>query len=134
MESGKTEMEEEEHKVYGGEIPEIVGKTVAPDPDIDMSSDDDDDDDEAKVCFRLIWFCIIRACVCDCVYDFEFGCVNEAWRDEKCLNEIEKEADVLRELQAKFQKDIRAVQGGKIDWLSIVFNLLRWLYRRFLQI
>ncbi|CAA7027179.1 unnamed protein product [Microthlaspi erraticum] len=33
-------MEEEEHEVYGGEIPE-VGEMEAPDPDIDMNADDD---------------------------------------------------------------------------------------------
>jgi polyadenylate-binding protein 2 len=34
-------MEEEEHEVYGGEIPE-VGDTDVPDPDIDMSAADED--------------------------------------------------------------------------------------------
>ncbi|KAL0709304.1 hypothetical protein Bca4012_016282 [Brassica carinata] len=85
MESGKIEMEEEEHKVYGGEIPEVVGETVAPDPDIDISSGDDD------------------------------AAAEKLEEMKRYLKEIEKEADVLRELQAKFQKDMRAVQGGKID-------------------
>ncbi|KAL0842894.1 hypothetical protein Bca101_016139 [Brassica carinata] len=78
-------MEEEEHKVYGGEIPEVVGETVAPDPDIDISSGDDD------------------------------AAAEKLEEMKRYLKEIEKEADVLRELQAKFQKDMRAVQGGKID-------------------
>ncbi|CAH8270666.1 unnamed protein product [Arabidopsis lyrata] len=34
-------MEEEEHEVYGGEIPEVE-ETDVPDPDIDMSAGDDD--------------------------------------------------------------------------------------------
>lgn len=43
-------MEEEEHEVYGGEIPE-VGEVEVPDPDIDMSGADDD---AVKVCFCFV--------------------------------------------------------------------------------
>lgn len=113
MESGKIEMEEEEHKVYGGEIPEVVGETVAPDPDIDISSGDDDA--AAEVCFARFDFNLYNTSVCDCVFDFQLGGVKKLEEMKRYLKEIEKEADVLRELQAKVEKDMRAVQGGKID-------------------
>jgi len=47
----ETKMEEEEHEVYGGEIPE-VGDTDVPDPDIDMSAADED--------AVTVYFCFVR--------------------------------------------------------------------------
>lgn len=46
-------MEEEEHEVYGGEIPdvgEMDGDMEAPNPDLDMAAADDD---AVKVCYTL---------------------------------------------------------------------------------
>lgn len=59
-------MEEEEHEVYGGEIPEVE-ETDVPDPDIDMSAGDDD---AVTVCFcfaRLILYFV-------CIHLFDFCC------------------------------------------------------------
>lgn len=47
-------MEEEEHEVYGGEIPdvgEMDGDMEAPNPDMDMTAADDD---AVKVCYFFL--------------------------------------------------------------------------------
>ncbi|XP_061336556.1 polyadenylate-binding protein 2-like isoform X2 [Gastrolobium bilobum] len=76
-------MEEEEHEVYGGEIPDVGEMEGDIDshhdhPDVDMSAADDDDAelDEMK----------------------------------KRLKEMEEEAAALREMQAKVEKEMGAVQ------------------------
>ncbi|KAL1209041.1 Polyadenylate-binding protein 3 [Cardamine amara subsp. amara] len=71
-------MEEEEHEVYGGEIPE-VGEMDVPDPDIDMFAADD-------------------------------GAVKELDEIQRRLKEMEEEAAALREMQAKVEKEMGAVQ------------------------
>ncbi|KFK25338.1 hypothetical protein AALP_AA8G099700 [Arabis alpina] len=71
-------MEEEEHEVYGGEIPDI-GDVEVPDPDIDMSAGDDD-------------------------------AVKELDEMKRRLKEMEDEAAALREMQAKVEKEMGAVQ------------------------
>ncbi|XP_010519384.1 PREDICTED: polyadenylate-binding protein 2 isoform X1 [Tarenaya hassleriana] len=74
-------MEEEEHEVYGGEIPdvgEMEGEVDAPNPDIDMSAADED-------------------------------AVKELDEMKKRLKEMEEEAAALREMQAKVEKEMGAV-------------------------
>ena len=76
-------MEEEEHEVYGGEIPD-EGEMEG---DIDMSAADDEaavDDDAA---------------------------VKELDEMKRRLKEMEEEAAALREMQAKVEKEIGSVQG-----------------------
>ncbi|KAK6923354.1 hypothetical protein RJ641_011658 [Dillenia turbinata] len=76
-------MEEEEHEVYGGEIPDEGDMEGDMDPnntDIDMSNPDDD-------------------------------AVKELDEMKKRLKEMEEEAAALREMQAKVEKEMGAVQG-----------------------
>ncbi|KAJ4845325.1 Polyadenylate-binding protein 2 [Turnera subulata] len=76
--------QEQEHEVYGGEIPDEEGEM---DADIDMSSrpeDDEDQDPNSK--------------------DLEDM--------KKRLKEIEEEAGALREMQAKVEKEMGAVQDS----------------------
>ncbi|ONI02331.1 hypothetical protein PRUPE_6G191400 [Prunus persica] len=75
-------MEEEEHEVYGGEIPdegEMEGDIEAHHADVDMSTADDD-------------------------------AVKELDEMKKRLKEMEEEAAALREMQAKVEKEMGAVQ------------------------
>ncbi|XP_019172258.1 PREDICTED: polyadenylate-binding protein 2-like isoform X1 [Ipomoea nil] len=76
-------MEEEEHEVYGGEIPiegELDGDMEPHGADVDMSTADDD-------------------------------AVKELDEMKKRLKEMEEEAAALREMQAKVEKEMGAVQG-----------------------
>ncbi|XP_078429703.1 RNA-binding (RRM/RBD/RNP motifs) family protein [Wolffia australiana] len=75
-------MDEEEHEVYGGEIPdegEMEGDMDAENVDIDMSRTEDD-------------------------------AVKELDEMKKRLKEMEEEAAALREMQAKVEKEMGAVQ------------------------
>ncbi|KAI4317287.1 hypothetical protein L6164_025169 [Bauhinia variegata] len=75
-------MEEEEHEVYGGEIPdvgEMEGDMDSHHADVDMSAGDDD-------------------------------AVKELDEMKKRLKEMEEEAAALREMQAKVEKEMGAVQ------------------------
>ncbi|KAI5669853.1 hypothetical protein M9H77_19706 [Catharanthus roseus] len=75
-------MEEEEHEVYGGEIPdegEMEGDLDASHADVDMSTADED-------------------------------AVKELDEMKKRLKEMEEEAAALREMQAKVEKEMGAVQ------------------------
>ncbi|KAL2551364.1 Polyadenylate-binding protein 3 [Forsythia ovata] len=75
-------MEEEEHEVYGGEIPdeaEMEGDLDPNNADVDMSTADDD-------------------------------AVKELDEMKKRLKEMEEEAAALREMQAKVEKEMGAVQ------------------------
>ncbi|GKV18668.1 hypothetical protein SLEP1_g29013 [Rubroshorea leprosula] len=75
-------MEEEEHEVYGGEIPdegEMEGDMDA-NHDVDMSAADED-------------------------------AVKELDEMKKRLKEMEEEAAALREMQAKVEKEMGSVQG-----------------------
>uniref|UniRef100_A0A7N2R732 RRM domain-containing protein n=1 Tax=Quercus lobata TaxID=97700 RepID=A0A7N2R732_QUELO len=75
-------MEEEEHEVYGGEIPdegEMEGDMDSHAADVDMSAADDD-------------------------------AVKELDEMKKRLKEMEEEAAALREMQAKVEKEMGAVQ------------------------
>ncbi|XP_010027916.2 polyadenylate-binding protein 2 isoform X1 [Eucalyptus grandis] len=75
-------MEEEEHEVYGGEIPvegELEGDMDTHHADVDMSTADDD-------------------------------AVKELDEMKKRLKEMEEEAAALREMQAKVEKEMGAVQ------------------------
>nr|XP_027079309.1 polyadenylate-binding protein 2-like [Coffea arabica] len=75
-------MEEEEHEVYGGEIPdegEMEGDLDPNSGDVDMSTADDD-------------------------------AVKELDEMKKRLKEMEEEAAALREMQAKVEKEMGAVQ------------------------
>ncbi|XP_019182550.1 PREDICTED: polyadenylate-binding protein 2-like isoform X1 [Ipomoea nil] len=76
-------MDEEEHEVYGGEIPvegELEGDMEAHGADVDMSTADED-------------------------------AVKELDEMKKRLKEMEEEAAALREMQAKVEKEMGAVQG-----------------------
>ncbi|KAJ7945424.1 polyadenylate-binding protein 2-like [Quillaja saponaria] len=76
-------MEEEEHEVYGGEIPddgEMEGDMEAHRADIDMSATDED------------------------------AAVKELDEMKKRLKEMEEEAAALREMQAKVEKEMGSVQ------------------------
>ncbi|CBI25873.3 polyadenylate-binding protein 2 [Vitis vinifera] len=75
-------MDEEEHEVYGGEIPdegEMEGDMDAHNADVDMATNDDD-------------------------------AVKELDEMKKRLKEMEEEAAALREMQAKVEKEMGAVQ------------------------
>jgi len=72
-------MEEEEHEVYGGEIPDVEGELDPNNADVDMSAPDDD-------------------------------AVKELDEMKKRLKEMEDEAAALREMQAKVEKEMGAVQ------------------------
>ncbi|XP_031094824.1 polyadenylate-binding protein 2-like isoform X2 [Ipomoea triloba] len=75
-------MDEEEHEVYGGEIPvegELEGDMEAHGADVDMSTADED-------------------------------AVKELDEMKKRLKEMEEEAAALREMQAKVEKEMGAVQ------------------------
>lgn len=75
-------MEEEEHEVYGGDIPvegDMDGDMEGHGPDVDMSAADDD-------------------------------AVKELDEMKKRLKEMEEEAAALREMQAKVEKEMGAVQ------------------------
>ncbi|MQM11629.1 hypothetical protein Taro_044538 [Colocasia esculenta] len=77
-------MDEEEHEVYGGEIPdegEMEGDMDARNADVDMARADDD-------------------------------AVKELDEMKKRLKEMEEEAAALREMQAKVEKEMSAVQGS----------------------
>ncbi|KAJ6366197.1 hypothetical protein OIU77_002720 [Salix suchowensis] len=72
-------MEDEEHEVYGGEIPDVEGDMDPHNADVDMSAADDD-------------------------------AVKELNEMKKRLKEMEEEAAALREIQAKVEKEMGAVQ------------------------
>ncbi|KFK28208.1 hypothetical protein AALP_AA8G486500 [Arabis alpina] len=79
-------MEEEEHEVYGGEIPdvgEMDGDMEALNPDMDMAAADDD-------------------------------AVKELDEMKKRLKEMEDEAAALREMQAKVEKEMGAQDPATI--------------------
>jgi histone H3/H4 len=79
-------MEEEEHEVYGGEIPdvgEMDGDMEALNPDLDMAAADDD-------------------------------AVKELDEMKKRLKEMEDEAAALREMQAKVEKEMGAQDPASI--------------------
>ncbi|VFQ88227.1 unnamed protein product [Cuscuta campestris] len=76
-------MEEEEHEVYGGEIPiegELDGDAEAHGAEVDMSTADD-------------------------------GAVKDLDEMKRRLKEMEEEAAALREMQAKVEKEMCAVHG-----------------------
>ncbi|KAK1370968.1 polyadenylate-binding protein 2 [Heracleum sosnowskyi] len=73
-------MDEEEHEVYGGEIPEMEGDVELHHADVDMSTAADDD------------------------------AVKDLDEMKKRLKEMEEEAAALREMQAKVEKEMGAVQ------------------------
>ncbi|KAL8109108.1 polyadenylate-binding protein 3-like isoform X1 [Apium graveolens] len=74
-------MDEEEHEVYGGEIPEMEGDVDLHHADVDMSTAVDDD------------------------------AVKDLDEMKKRLKEMEEEAAALREMQAKVEKEMGAVQA-----------------------
>ncbi|KAI3506238.1 hypothetical protein L1887_28594 [Cichorium endivia] len=78
----QTTMEEEEHEVYGGDIPDVGEMEGDVDPhhaDVEMATADDD-------------------------------AVKELDEMKKRLKEMEEEAAALREMQAKVEKEMGAVQ------------------------
>ncbi|KAJ8544028.1 hypothetical protein K7X08_025646 [Anisodus acutangulus] len=79
-------MDEEEHEVYGGEIP-IEGDMESHSADVDMSTADDD-------------------------------AVKELDEMKKRLKEMEDEAAALREMQAKVEKEMGAVQDPASETAS----------------
>lgn len=85
-------MEEEEHEVYGGEIPDVEGDHDHDNPDVDMSAADDD-----------------------------AAAVKELDEMKRRLKEMEEEAAALREMQAKVEKEIGSVQGSFIHIFSFDF-------------
>lgn len=109
-------MEEEEHEVYGGEIP-VEGEM---DADVDMSVHDDD---AVKVAFRSLCFCF--SCLRGSQKNQFFVWVvivyvfQELDEMKKRLKEMEEEAAALREMQAKVEKEMGAVQGCLL-WLCII--------------
>ncbi|XP_011626598.1 polyadenylate-binding protein 2 isoform X2 [Amborella trichopoda] len=74
-------MEEEEHEVYGGDIPDEVDMEGADNPDVDMARADED-----------------------------AAATKELDEMKKRLKEMEEEAAALREMQAKVEKEMGAVQ------------------------
>ncbi|KAF5749783.1 polyadenylate-binding protein 3-like isoform X1 [Tripterygium wilfordii] len=74
-------MEEEEHEVYGGEIPDVEGDMDPNNADVDMHAAEDD---------------AVKA--------------QELDEMKKRLKEMEEEAAALREMQAKVEKEMGAVQ------------------------
>ncbi|KAG5574618.1 hypothetical protein H5410_054752 [Solanum commersonii] len=80
-------MDEEEHEVYGGEIP-IEGDMEPHGADVDMATADD-----------------------DAVKVFVFGGLKELDEMKKRLKEMEDEAAALREMQAKVEKEMGSVQA-----------------------
>ncbi|XP_017230848.1 polyadenylate-binding protein 2 isoform X1 [Daucus carota subsp. sativus] len=74
-------MDEEEHEVYGGEIPEMEADVDLHHADVDMSTAVDDD------------------------------AVKDLDEMKKRLKEMEEEAAALREMQAKVEKEMGAVQA-----------------------
>ncbi|KAF3788432.1 Polyadenylate-binding protein 2 [Nymphaea thermarum] len=74
-------MEEDEHEVYGGDIPDMEGDMEVHQPDVDMARPDDDD-----------------------------AAAKELDEMKKRLKEMEEEAAALREMQAKVEKEMGAVQ------------------------
>ncbi|KAL4196537.1 hypothetical protein AMTRI_Chr04g183740 [Amborella trichopoda] len=73
-------MEEEEHEVYGGDIPDEVDMEGADTPDVDMARADED-----------------------------AAATKELDEMKKRLKEMEEEAAALREMQAKVEKEMGAV-------------------------
>ncbi|MBA0581889.1 hypothetical protein Gorai_024051 [Gossypium raimondii] len=93
-------MDEEEHEVYGGEIPdegEMEGELDPQNADVDMSAADED-------------------------------AVKELDEMKKRLKEMEDEAAALREMQAKVEKEMGAVQGFSHLSLPFLVFLLGYLY------
>ncbi|XP_031493157.1 polyadenylate-binding protein 2 [Nymphaea colorata] len=74
-------MDEDEHEVYGGDIPDMEGDMEVHQPDVDMARPDDDD-----------------------------AAAKELDEMKKRLKEMEEEAAALREMQAKVEKEMGAVQ------------------------
>lgn len=75
---------EQEHEVYGGEIPDEEGEMEADDEDMAGAYNDDQDPQSSKENLEEM---------------------------KKRLKEIEEEASALREMQAKVEKEMSAVQG-----------------------
>ncbi|KAF9678890.1 hypothetical protein SADUNF_Sadunf07G0083200 [Salix dunnii] len=84
-------MEEEEHEVYGGEIPDVEGDMDPHNADVDMSAADDD-------------------------------AVKELNEMKKRLKEMEEEAAALREIQAKVEKEMGAVQGRYMFVVTVMYG------------
>eukprot|EP01018_Ginkgo_biloba_P035072 Gb_34131 [translate_table: standard] len=85
---------EEEHEVYGGDIPEEVegdmeGDMEAHPQDVDMTKADED-------------------------------AAKELEEMKKRLKEMEEEAAALRDMQAKVEKEMGAVQDLSLFWETIV--------------
>ncbi|XP_052184388.1 polyadenylate-binding protein 2 [Diospyros lotus] len=80
MENHREQDQEQEHEVYGGEIPDEAEM----DADVDMSRAEEEEDPNAKDLQEM----------------------------KKRLKEIEEEAGALREMQAKVEKEMGAVQDS----------------------
>lgn len=100
-------MDEEEHEVYGGEIPD-EGEMEGDNADVDMTNPDDD---AVKVRVSFFFFCFFG--VFGGSEWFFFNRIKSQELDEmkKRLKEMEEEAAALREMQAKVEKEMGAVQG-----------------------
>ena len=125
-------MEEEEHEVYGGEIPdegEMEGDMDSHAADVDMSAADDD-----AVKVLLLFLFLIRSKTLAFGFRSRFGCMKTQnwlsdWLQEldemkKRLKEMEEEAAALREMQAKVEKEMGAVQGSKILYFTFMISMI----------
>lgn len=128
-------MEEEEHEVYGGEIPDVEGDMDAQNADVDMSAADDD---AVKVLFLFLefylnLFCFQKPQICQLLYKTCMF-VQELDEMKKRLKEMEEEAAALREMQAKVEKEMGAVQGfyfSLIDFILQYYILFLWIWNCF---
>ncbi|KAH0459813.1 hypothetical protein IEQ34_010476 [Dendrobium chrysotoxum] len=92
------EMDEDEHEVYGGEIPDVAemeGDMEALNADVEMARADADAD-----------------------------AIKELEEMKKRLKEMEEEAAALREMHAKVEKEMGAAQGRR--WIADQFLLVMW--------
>lgn len=117
-------MEDEEHEVYGGEIPD-EGEMEA-DADIDMPAAEDDA--AVKVIIhpisQLVKFCIELVVVCICV-KLDWICDRQELDEmKKRLKQMEEEAAALREMQAKVEKEMGSVQGPSCFFIPFFSPLI----------
>lgn len=136
-------MDEEEHEVYGGEIPdegEMEGDMDSQNVDIDMSRTEDD---AVKVLSTAIfpppstapnlWSRSLSFWTSNLTLDLR----QELDEMKKRLKEMEEEAAALREMQAKVEKEMGAVQGLFLHPLIPEYRTVytrKYLYARLISL
>lgn len=115
-------MEDEEHEVYGGEIPDEADM----DADVDMATRTDEDAVKVSLLSPLPSLPHPQFQTLILTLDFGFYWIQLQELDEmkKRLKEMEEEAAALREMQAKVEKEMGGVPGP-ISQLLLPF----WVFK-----